>query len=81
MNSWRDFWTANPARVRFFHFVVVPLAIVPLFAVFIAINVLEVGVQALWMLCVGIVSDARHIATQWANDYRKAIAKAKGGMR
>ena len=83
MNSWRDFWTAGKARVRVYHFVLLPLVVVLYLPVFVLSKGLQRGAQAVWMLCRDVFDCVAEPADHWCVSYRVAMnkVKEKGGAR
>ena len=81
MNSWRDFWTANPARVLVYHFVLLPLVIVLYLPVFVLSKGLQRVTQAVWMLCRDVFDFVAELADHWCVSYRVAMKQAEGGAR
>ena len=79
MNSWRDFWTANPARVRVYHFVLLPLVIVLYLPVFVLGKGLQRVTRAVWMLCRDVFDCVAELADHWSVSHRVAMKQAKGG--
>lgn len=79
MNSWRNFWTATPARVRVYHFVLLPLVIVLYLPVFVLSKALQrVTTQAVWMLR-DVFDCVAELAEYLSFSYREAMKQAKGG--
>ena len=83
MNSWRDFWTANPARVRVYHFVLLPLVIELYLLVFVLSKGLQRVTQAVWMLCRDVFDCVAELAEYLSFSYREGMkqAKERGGVR
>ena len=83
MNRWRDFWTATPARVLVYHFVLLPLVIVLYLPVFVLSKGLQRVTQAVWMLCRDVFDCVAELADPWCVSYRMAMkqAKERGGVR
>ena len=81
MNRWRDFWTANPARVRVYHFVLLPLVIVLYLPVFVLSKGLQRVTQAVWMLCRDVSDCVAELADHWCVSYRVAMKQAEGGAQ
>lgn len=83
MNSWRDFWTATPARVWIYHFVLLPLVAVALVLTAAVGRVLMAVAMAVWALCAGVTKDAEDAVRFWRDSYRDGMKQAeeKGGAQ
>ena len=81
MNSWRDFWTANPARVWIYHFVLLPLVAVTLVLAAAVGRALMAAVMAAWVLCTGVSKDAKDAVRFLRDNYRDGMKQAKGGAQ
>ena len=79
MNGWRDFWTTGKARVRVYHFVLLPLVIVLYLPVFVLSKGLQRVAQAVWMLCRDVFDCVAELAEYLSFSYREAMKQAKGG--
>ena len=83
MNSWRDFWTASKARVRVYHFVLLPLPMTLYLLVVILNEALQLGIQAARTLCRDAFDGCVELAEYLSFSYREAMKQAekKGGAR
>lgn len=83
MNSWRDFWTATPARVWIYHFVLLPLPMTLYLLVVILNEALQLGIQAARTLCRDAFDGCVELAEYLSFSYREAMkqAKERGGVR
>lgn len=81
MNSWRNFWTATPARVRVYAFVLMPSVAVALVLAAAAGRALIAVVMAAWVLCTGVSKDAKDAVRFLRDNYRDGMKQAKGGAQ